>query len=433
MADTQPTYVRQTGTTDVYNTATGKYVNYADAQAGNIWGQIKDVSNIADYGVKATNLNTLNGVNTGTGTSSANDATNQSVKVAPNGNYYSNALDSINTTIAGAQSNLDASNKANADLMAQRTTLTGQDTAALRQTEYNQYGIADKTAQLQTLTSQLQAARDTVTSIQNEENQSMLNEEGRKVSLSTIRGSQAVIQKQYDLRIASASANANSIAMQAELVQGNLSQAQKYADQVVSDITYDNKTKLDNLDFLINHNQDLINNSTADIKAGIQSARDLAQKQYDEQYQEKTAVMNLAVTYAQAGILPTDTLAQATSKAQVQAAIDQSLERQKQQAAIDASNRSNPSVNTTTVLYSVGLPQQVVTNKGKLTDSNLTNLGTAGIPPDTAQAIMDYILKGTSLETIRQDLVSKLGTEAGHKLLDTFMQTLQQNNSQSFQ
>lgn len=79
-----------------------------------------------------------------------------------------------------------------------------------------------------------------------------------------------------------------------------------------------------------------------------------------------------------------------------------------------------------TRLYSVGLPFTIVSNKGKITDSHLTKLAKSGIPPTDAQEIMDEIVSGKSLEEIRQWMKS-LGVDP--KVLDTFMQTLQKEDS----
>jgi len=67
-----PTYVRQTGTTDVYNTSTGQYVTYEEANKNNIWNQIQDVSDISKYGVGSSNLNTLTGPKTPSTTTDLN-------------------------------------------------------------------------------------------------------------------------------------------------------------------------------------------------------------------------------------------------------------------------------------------------------------------------------------------------------------------------
>jgi hypothetical protein len=67
-----PQYVRQSGTTDVYNTQTGQYVTYEEANKNNIWNQVQDVSDISKYGVKQSNLNTLTGPTTPSTTTDLN-------------------------------------------------------------------------------------------------------------------------------------------------------------------------------------------------------------------------------------------------------------------------------------------------------------------------------------------------------------------------
>lgn len=74
------------------------------------------------------------------------------------------------------------------------------------------------------------------------------------------------------------------------------------------------------------------------------------------------------------------------------------------------------------ILYSVGLPITAVSDKGKITDSQLIKLGSGGIPPTDAQQIMDEIIKGKSLEEIRQWMRS---LKVDPKVLDTFMTTIQ--------
>src|SRR3990167_3767972 len=90
--------------------------------------------------------------------------------------------------------------------------------------------------------------------------------------------------------------------------------------------------------------------------------------------------------------------------------------------------KTTPQTNTqiNQKLFNVGLSPTAVSNVGKITDSNLGKLGLAGIPPDTAQGIMDEILKGTTLEELRQYFRSK-GIEMinGKPIMDVFMQTIQ--------
>lgn len=83
-------------------------------------------------------------------------------------------------------------------------------------------------------------------------------------------------------------------------------------------------------------------------------------------------------------------------------------------------NGDTANVNDT--LYSVGLPYTAVDDKGILTDGTLNKLQEKGIPPDDAQEIMNEILKGKSLEDVRQWMKS---LNVDPAILDSFMQAVQ--------
>lgn len=104
-----PTYIRQAGTTDVYNIggSTPKYVSFEEANAGNIWGQVQEVQNASQYGVQATNLNSL----VGPGTTSIGDTgliTAESPAL-PSGGDINNYLTNASADLQAARTTLESS------------------------------------------------------------------------------------------------------------------------------------------------------------------------------------------------------------------------------------------------------------------------------------------------------------------------------------
>ena len=158
-------------------------------------------------------------------------------------------------------------------------------------------------------------------------------------------------------------------------------------------------------------------------EAGLSSARtQLADlMKYAQSDQEKAAALaGMPLEYSQKMLPEMLKMAEYTSPSEKLA---QKISETK------ALEEIKPATKTTTTtkkindtLYSVGLPLNVVSTKGIITNSQLTNLQKGNIDPTSAQEIMDYILSGKTLEDTRQWMKAN-GVDP--KVLDTFMQTLQ--------
>lgn len=118
------------------------------------------------------------------------------------------------------------------------------------------------------------------------------------------QGAQAAIQRQKAVVV-------GGLAAQQQAAQGNYQTAQTLAKQA-ADLQYkDQQDKLDNMVKFVQMNRD---NVSAAEKSAI-SKIDAQQKQQQIALDQQKQAFTLSVTYAQAGILPSDNLATATKKA----------------------------------------------------------------------------------------------------------------------
>lgn len=118
------------------------------------------------------------------------------------------------------------------------------------------------------------------------------------------QGTQAAIQRQKAVVV-------GGLAAQQQAAQGNYDSAQTLAKQT-ADLQYkDQQDRLDNIAKFVQMNRD---NVTAAEKLAL-SKIDASQKQQQIQLDQQKQAFTLSVTYPQAGITPTDTLASATQKA----------------------------------------------------------------------------------------------------------------------
>jgi hypothetical protein len=144
---------------------------------------------------------------------------------------------------------------------------------------------------------------------------SLAKEQDRLAPLSVINGRTAQITRQYAPELNRMSANINSKAAVMEALKGNFAEAQKYVQQAVDAFTAQKKDTYDQYVALREANRDVFDLLDADYKNAYVAAENYAKTSFENARADKTAVLNLMIQNPQAGILATDTLEQASSKA----------------------------------------------------------------------------------------------------------------------
>ncbi len=265
-----------------------------------------------------------------------------------------------------------------------------------------------------------------------EYNALQVENQNKPITMNSIIGNERAIlnAKAADLGLLTARAQA---------ITGNLQTAQDTANRAV-DLKYSTiEAQLNVYQAQLNVLQPILNKEQKILAQAQQMMIDERNQAIaDAKTAEKNQtnyLLDLMSKYPDAGISLSDTIAQAQSKL-ANSRIYQEQVRPPQYAgagvtgggATGGEAAGTPTQDIPTALYTVGLPSGITTQKGKLSTDNLNKLTKAGIPPETAQGIIDAILQGNTLDDIRQYFRDN-GVDP--VILDTFMMTLQGVKSES--
>jgi len=375
-----------------------------------------------------------------------------------------NAVNFWQTTAAGLKPQMETIQKnleqANANLTAQPQVPM---TDILSQ-QYEKWGVSGMFDQIKTWTEEANAVRQNIATLQDQENQALLNAEGQRVSLATIKGRQSIIARQYDSKIAAESARLSGYGAMIEAVRGNLSTAQSFANEFVQAATYDYQVKRDTLQQFYNYNKDMFSYLGSQYESAIKNMVDAADKEYQRQYNEKQQVAQLMLEYPTAGITYGDTLEQALQKAKSAAAQKWNLEMSQtgtsgkyetelkneidklysgsygiegaREKVIAKLKAKFPNIDVAKDIYSRvpdGYEKNISTLREKtiLTQGQLTKLAIAEVPNDIANWIQQNLNAGNSLDFIRNDLATQLGDkDLAFGYVDRFMKTMQTSQAE---
>jgi len=293
-------------------------------------------------------------------------------------------------------------------------------------------GVPAKTQALQTANAAIQTKTAEYNALKAQEEQMKQSREGIPgFTLSEVAGQKALIERQFLARKNSLAADIGIEQAKALALQGDLMLAQAKADRAVT-LKYDDlTTRLENQKTLLNLLEGQLSKEESvrvdAIKLYISQQQNTLEDQKETEKANYTTLLSQMNQYPDAGIVLTDTLEQANTKITTNSKIYAEQVRPPQYASGGGGGGETPiptipPKDIPSVLYSVGIPQTAVSTKGKLTDSQLTNLGKKGIPPTDAQEIMNEILSGKTLEEIRQWMRDN-GVDP--KVLDDFMTTIQ--------
>jgi hypothetical protein len=133
-------------------------------------------------------------------------------------------------------------------------------------------------------------------------------------SMNFINNQTAQIERNAAPKLNQISANINSEAAVLQALQGRFNEAQQYVNQAVQDAVADTKFKFDSFSMFYEMNQDSIERLDSIYKDSFTTAMNIAERQYDQQLKDKTAIGELMISNPQAGISINDTLDQAYAK-----------------------------------------------------------------------------------------------------------------------
>jgi hypothetical protein len=230
--------------------------------------------------------------------------------------------------------------------------------------QYNEWGIDPKEmlTQVKGLTDEANGYRKQIATLEDQKNQELLGiEEKGGISVDLMTRRQKIVENQWNSRINKVSQQLSASALQIEAMQGNINLAKGFAEDYVNAATYDQKIKADQMNAFINLNSSLLNDIKSDERLAIQNWQAQVNRDYDNARADKQAIAELALTYPTVAknILAAKTLEEAVAASQPAATQLWNMEQAKNQAAINASNRSGSTATPTANFYENVAQQEI--------------------------------------------------------------------------
>jgi hypothetical protein len=213
--------------------------------------------------------------------------------------FISPLLTSINTM----QEQIKTFQTQQSDLMKQYTTaITGAPaTSQLYEQTLAKYGITTETFnQINSYTSQLTTYNKELADLDAEKKKAIADAEKATVSTGVISRNTAQIEKDYNSRISTKAAQAGVVATSLEALRGNIATASQLAGNVVDAATYDYKVKLDGMRNLLSMNLKQMEGVSSQQMNQLKLALETYQKTYEDQRTKKQKILTTIMQYPKA-------------------------------------------------------------------------------------------------------------------------------------
>jgi len=222
----------------------------------------------------------------------------------------------------------------------------GPRTKELTEQLYEKYRIDEQYEQIMAHLEQAHTYREELIAVEQEEAERLTMAEQRLAPTTFIRGEQALIQRQYEIRKNTLASQVAAEAAVAEALQGNVELARGLVSDMVKAATYDYERRVEDIKTFIDINNTIISQAGEDLRFSMNSLLEQARAELENAREEKRLVGELMYNYPEVKITPNMTLEQAYRAARRAASIRlQKEERrfQQQLAASRAASRAGTS------------------------------------------------------------------------------------------
>ena len=207
-------------------------------------------------------------------------------------------------------------------LMGQREDIRASQKSAqemfkeARETALSEMGLKPTDIQkIGTLIGTIRDYNQQMADIQAVKQQQLITEEQAGMPNTYIQGRKALVERKYNAEISSIAAQAAVATQEMQMLQGAYQDARTTANQIVEAMTYDQQQLVDDIEWQIEMNADLLNLASQEEQQAWNRALTLAQQSLQEDKTRLTAVNNMMIdSKGQAGITINDTLEEATRK-----------------------------------------------------------------------------------------------------------------------
>lgn len=177
-----------------------------------------------------------------------------------------------------------------------------QSTSDLLQEQWNNFGIQGNLDQQKSMLGEIDVLNTGIANLEGERDVKIIGAEELGMPNVYIYGRQERIQRAYNSRIAAQSAIVNSKATILSALQGQLTQAQGFASDMVDALVYDTKKESDDIKYFIDHNKDLIDDLGKEYKGLLDTIKEEADTRYNRAKDEADGKRNLLIDAANKGV-----------------------------------------------------------------------------------------------------------------------------------
>jgi len=270
-----------------------------------------------------------------------------------------------------------------------------------------------------------------------------------------ISGQQARVAESYDRRISTVSALIGAKSAYAEAVAGNINQARAFIGDIVNAYTYDTQLELNRISMFLDLNRDEISMLDTEYQNALNESQRYWENQLAEERAEREAVLNLSLSFLEAGISLDDSLEDALEKTKQWTMIQpdanvRSLMAQYPTAGIKESDSFTQAINkiakipgdpeylSVSEAKALGVPygttKRQAMNMGltpssedslpELSSSQLTKLAERGVPMNVAMTIHEYTLEGYSFDEIFEGMKGSFDPDIAGRYIDIYRDTI---------
>ena len=276
------------------------------------------------------------------------------------------------------------------------------DIAKYTEEQFAKWKIPEQYEKTLTLLEENESLRKDLVAMEEQEALALQRSEQRLAPTTFIRGEQALVERQYEIKKNALAGRIAANAATAEAYQGNIELARGLVEDMVQATTYDYERRVQDITTFIELNQNIIERAGEDVKYAMQNLLEDSKYKLESAREEKKILGELMVQYPSAGIKPTMTLEQAYSAARRAMAAQVAEEQRRwnaefelqQQAAARAGGKGGESIpGGRTASSDVSWLSNLQKNVKAISSFDLKNLSTGSNPSSISSIIEKYLGK----------------------------------------
>jgi len=282
-----------------------------------------------DTPAELANMNTLSASSV-----SSSPTFNAGIINAPTPQSVTNSISNILSSSAGTADYISGLQKSQADLLkmyqdqsqsvlAKMQENTNQPNVSITdelKKLQEQYGIPDYLDKISALAPEITAIQEKINAIDQREAQAIENVRNKPVSEFTAQGQEAALKRQAAIERSGYAAELGVKQAMIESYKGNITQARSLISDAVQAYTFDIQQKNDDMDRMYKFYGDFIGQLDKNTQNQLSIVKDELKNERENQINNAKTIGEMMLKYPNSGIKFSDTVQQATVKAQPEAA-----------------------------------------------------------------------------------------------------------------